>query len=66
MALPAHTLWVRSVALKVTSGSTVRLNFLVLEPHDGLLWSLVAVMVTSNSPAAVGVPLIVTVPFSSV
>ena len=59
MALPAQTLWVRLVALKVTVGLTVRLKVAVTGSQVGLLWSLVAVMVMVYSPAVVGAPVMV-------
>ena len=59
MALPAQTLWVRLVALKVTVGLTVRLKVTVSGSQVGLLWLLVAVIVIAYVPAAVGAPAMV-------
>ena len=55
MLLPAHTLWVRLSALKVTVGLTVRLKVISSGSQAGV-WLLVAVMTISYSPAVVGVP----------
>ena len=57
MALPAHTLWVRLVASKVTVGLTIRLKVISSGSQAGV-WSLVAVMVMTYTPAVVGVPVI--------
>ena len=59
MSLPAQTLCVRLVALKVTVGFTFRLKVTVSGSQVGLLWLLVAVMVIAYVPAAVGAPAMV-------
>ena len=55
MAVPAHTVCSRFVALRVTVGLTVRLKVISSGSQAGV-WLLVAVMTISYSPAVVGVP----------